>query len=53
MSKLRTVAMVLLVIGVIGMFIPDLAYAEAIKWAVALSLVAFIADIFVDRKAVS
>jgi len=43
--------MVLLVIGVVGMFL-DLPYSEAIKWAVGLSLVAFIADIFSSRKAV-
>jgi hypothetical protein len=45
--------MVLLVVGVIGLFVEDMPGADSIKWAVALSLVAFIADIFVDRKKIS
>jgi membrane-bound ClpP family serine protease len=53
MSTLRSVAMVLLVVGIIGLIFPTVVPgAEFIKWAVILALIVFVADLFTGRKTV-
>jgi len=52
MSTLRTVALVLLVVGVIGLLIPGFPAGDALKWAIGLALIAFIADLVMGRKKV-
>ena len=50
MSTLRTVAMVLLIVGLIGLFVPTIPGAELIKWAIAIALIVFVVDLFSGRK---
>ena len=50
MSTLRTVAMVLLVIGILGLFVPGIPGGEFIRYAVILALIVFVVDLFSGRK---
>lgn len=52
MSTLRTVALVLLVVGLLGLLIPGFPAGDALKWAIGLALVAFIGDLLMSRKKV-
>jgi hypothetical protein len=52
MSTLRTIALVLLFVGILGLFIPGIPGGEFIRYAVILALIAFVVDIFAGRKAV-
>ncbi len=52
MSVLRTVAIVLLVVGLIGLIVPGIPGAEFIRWAIILAVIIFVADLLTGRRAV-
>ena len=52
MSVLRTVAIVLLVVGLIGLIVPGIPGAEFIRWAIILAVIIFVADLLTGRKVV-
>ena len=50
MSTLRSIAMVLLVVGVIGLFLPGIPGMEFIRWAIMLALIVFVVDLFSGHR---
>jgi len=40
----------LLTVGVVGLFIPNFPAGDVIRWAVVVSVIAFVADFFSERK---
>ena len=52
MSTLRTIALILLVVGLIGWIFGSFPGAELIKWAVILAVIIFVVDLLSGRKAV-
>jgi hypothetical protein len=52
MSTLRTIAIILLVVGLLGFIIPGIPGAALIKWAIILAVIIFIVDLVSGRKAV-
>jgi uncharacterized protein YqgC (DUF456 family) len=45
MSLLRTIAMVLFVVGLLGLIIPGIPGAEFIRWAILIAIVVFVVDL--------
>ena len=50
MSTLRTIAIVLLVVGLIGLIIPGIPGAEFIRWAIIIAVIVFVVDLLSGRK---
>jgi uncharacterized protein YqgC (DUF456 family) len=52
MSLLRTIALVLFVVGLMGLIIPGIPGAEFIRYAIILAIIIFVADLLTGRRAV-
>jgi len=52
MSLLRTIAIVLLVVGLLGLIIPGIPGADFIRYAIILAVIIFVVDLLSGRKAV-
>lgn len=52
MSTLRTIAIVLLAIGLIGLIVPGIPGSEFIRYAIILGIIIFVVDLLTGRKAV-
>ena len=52
MSTLRTIAIILFIVGLLGLIIPGIPAGEFIRWAILIAVVLFIADLLTGRKAV-
>lgn len=52
MSLLRTIALVLFVIGLMGLIIPGIPGAEFIRYAIILAIIIFVVDLLSGRRAV-
>jgi len=50
MSMLRSIASILLVIGIIGLVVPGIPGREFIWWAIVLAVIVFVADLVTGRK---
>ena len=50
MSTLRTIAIVLLVVGLIGLIVPGIPGAEFIRWAIIIAVIVFVVDLLSGRK---
>ena len=54
MSLLRTIALVLFVIGLIGLIVPGIPGTEFIRWAILIAIVLFVVDLLSGgRRAVA
>ncbi len=53
MSVLRTIAIVLFVVGLIGLIVPSIPGMEFIRYAIILAVILFVADLLTGRRAVS
>jgi uncharacterized protein YqgC (DUF456 family) len=51
MSTLRTIAIVLLVIGLLGLIIPGIPGGAFIRWAILLAIIIFVVDLLTGRRA--
>jgi uncharacterized protein YqgC (DUF456 family) len=52
MSLLRTIALVLFVVGLIGLIIPGIPGAEFIRWAIIIAVIVFVVDLLSGRRTV-
>lgn len=52
MSLLRTIALVLFVVGLIGLIVPGLPGMEFIRWAVIIAVILFVVDLLNSRRSV-
>lgn len=52
MSLLRTIALVLFVIGLLGLIVPGIPGAEFIRYAIILAIIIFVVDLLTGRTAV-
>ena len=50
MSLIRTIALVLFVVGLIGLIIPGIPGGEFIRYAIILAIIAFVADLVTGRR---
>jgi len=52
MSTLRTIAIVLLAVGLIGLIVPGIPGGEFIRYAIILGVIIFVVELLTSRKAV-
>jgi uncharacterized protein YqgC (DUF456 family) len=52
MSLLRTIALVLFVVGLIGLIIPGIPGGDFIRWAIIIAVIVFVVDLLTGRRAV-
>ncbi len=50
MSPLRTIAIILFVVGLIGLIIPGIPAGEFIRWAILIAIVIFVADLLTGGR---
>jgi uncharacterized protein YqgC (DUF456 family) len=50
MSVLRTIAIVLFVVGLIGLVVPGIPGAEFIRWAILIGIILLVADLLTGRR---
>jgi len=52
MSLLRSIALVLFVLGLLGLIIPGIPGAEFIRYAIILAIIIFVVDLLTGRRTV-
>ena len=50
MSLLRQIAVVLFVIGILGLFIPGIPGADFIRWSVLIAVIMFVVDVVTGNR---
>lgn len=51
MSLLYTIAVILFVVGLIGLFVPGIPGATFIRWSIVIAIILFVVGVFLGRGA--
>lgn len=50
MSVLRTIAVILFIVGLLGFIIPGIPAADFIKWAILIAIILFVVDLLTGGR---